>query len=530
MPPRKAMRCLSTVTFGAMVALCSVDGVAWQPSVTRYNRVEVVPFDVSYGVVFPEEFSQSLAKELVSELQKANLFTEVVTAQGAPPSDVAATLRLTGTITRFDPGSQERRRVIGLGAGTTRIDAHVRILDQRTCAVVLEADVDGKVVGGWGGGDSFGATRGVAKEVVQLARKMRREVLRDAPVACASENVTPTAPVASTSSAAAAVVASEQPLEPDLEQRLLARYKSLSSEQIAALEASAAEGAPEAQFLLGQAFIDGVLVPKNVEKGLMLCRQAAEQNFRVAQTALGDHYLAGNIVARDYAEAFKWYSKAAAQGSPTALSNLGVIYLEGYGQKRDLALAAALFNRAARQGNAVAQRMLGGLYAAGTGVAKDDAEAVRWFTRAADGGDSAAQVELGVRYARGWGVPLDDAEAVKWELKAAAQGNSDAFMHLGVRHEHGRGVAKDAERSVRYFREAAERGHIIGMCFLGDMYSWGRGIAQSNREAYRWYLTASAAGYKRCEANLKGAGKRLSRQEREAAERDAREWAKQFSR
>ena len=68
------------------------------------------------------------------------------------------------------------------------------------------------------------------------------------------------------------------------------------------------------------------------------------------------------------------------------------------------------------------------------------------------------------------------------------------------------------------------------MCYLGDMYSWGRGVAQSDREAYRWYLTSAAAGNKRCEANLKNTGKRLNRQEREAAERDAREWAKQFSR
>jgi TPR repeat protein len=529
MAPRETTLCSSMVVQVAMVALFSASGAAGQTSAATYNRVEVAPFEVSSGVLFPEEFSQALAKELLAELKKANLFNEILTVQSLPAENLAPTLRLTGTITKFNPGSQEKRHLIGLGAGTTRIDARVRFLDQRTCAVVLEADVDGKVVGGWAGGDSFGAARGVAKEVVQHARRMRREVLSDAPVTCAADNATPVAAVASIPDAAAAEAAPERPHEPDLEQRLLARYKSLSSDQMAELETNAAAGTPEAQLLLGHALIEGVLVPKDVDKGLILYRQAGEQNFRAAQTALGDHYLAGTVVTRDYAEAFKWYSKAAAQGSPAAQSNLGVMYQEGWGQKRDPALAAGWFTRAADQGNAIAQRLLAGLYAAGTGVAKNDAEALKWYTRAAEGGDAAAQVELGFRYTRGWGVPMDDAEAVKWLHRAAVQGSADAFMFLGVRHEHGRGVAKAPEQAVRYFLQAAEGGQIIGMCYLGDMYLWGRGVGQSDREAYRWYLTSAAAGCKGCEANLKNAAKRLNRQEREAAERDAREWAKRFS-
>ena len=283
MAPRETTLCSSMVVQVAMVALFSASGAAaGQTSAATYNRVEVAPFEVSSGVLFPEEFSQALAKELLAELKKANLFNEILTVQSAPAENLAPTLRLTGTITKFNPGSQEKRHLIGLGAGTTRIDARVRFLDRRTCAVVLEADVDGKVVGGWGGGDSFGAARGVAKEVVQHARRMRREVLSDAPVTCAADNATPITAVASIPGAAASEVAPERTHEPDLEQRLLARYKSLSSEQIAELETNAAAGTPEAQFLLGHAFIEGVLVPKDVDKGLILYRQAGEQNFRAS--------------------------------------------------------------------------------------------------------------------------------------------------------------------------------------------------------------------------------------------------------
>jgi hypothetical protein len=222
MPPREAILCLSMVAHAAMVAHFSAsNAAAGQRSAATYNRVEVAPFEVASGVLFPWEFSQALAKELLAELQRANLFNEILTVQSAPPGNVTPTLRLTGIITKFNPGSQEKRRLIGLGAGTTRIDARVRFLDRRTCAVVLEVDVDGKVVGGWGGGDSFGAARGVAKEVVQIARRMRREVLRDAPVTCAADNATPMAAVASIPSAGAAEVTPERPYEPDLEQPCL---------------------------------------------------------------------------------------------------------------------------------------------------------------------------------------------------------------------------------------------------------------------------------------------------------------------
>ena len=128
MAPRETTLCSSMVVQVAVVALFSASGAAaLQTSAATYNRVEVAPFEVSSGVLFPEEFSQALANEILSELKKANLFNEILTVQTAPPGNVPPTLRLTGTITKFNPGSQEKRHLIGLGAGTTRIDARVRV-------------------------------------------------------------------------------------------------------------------------------------------------------------------------------------------------------------------------------------------------------------------------------------------------------------------------------------------------------------------------------------------------------------------
>ena len=118
---------------------------------------------------------------------------------------------------------------------------------------------------------------------------------------------------------------------------------------------------------------------------------------------------------------------------------------------------------------------------------------------------------------------------LRWEELAAAQGNGEALRYLGVRFEQGRGVPADAAKAVSYFLQAAEAGDAIGMCELGDMYAAGKGVARSDRDAYRWFFTSVVAGNRKCEPAQRDAGTRLPKQDREAAERDARAWAARFS-
>jgi curli biogenesis system outer membrane secretion channel CsgG len=74
-------------------------------------------------------------------------------------------LKLNGTVTHYDKGSRAKRYLVGFGAGKTKIVAHITVADKETGEVLFEDDVDGKVVMGGMGGDSLGATRGLAKEV-----------------------------------------------------------------------------------------------------------------------------------------------------------------------------------------------------------------------------------------------------------------------------------------------------------------------------------------------------------------------------
>jgi curli biogenesis system outer membrane secretion channel CsgG len=137
----------------------------------KYNTVEVVRFDTKEGVDFPPDFSVRLNEELVTELQKSKRFAEVLREGEAPKEEGAPALKLVGTVTEFKKGSQMKRYLIGFGAGKTKIVAAIKFVDRATGDVVYEDDVDGKVIMGFAGGESAGATHGLAAEVAKVAKK-----------------------------------------------------------------------------------------------------------------------------------------------------------------------------------------------------------------------------------------------------------------------------------------------------------------------------------------------------------------------
>lgn len=91
------------------------------------------------------------------------------------------------------------------------------------------------------------------------------------------------------------------------------------------------------------------------EDSLILLRKKAEGGNPDAQATLGDMYLKGWGVPKDINKSAIWYRKAAEQGEARAQSNLGVMYERGEGVPQNYSEAAKWYRRAAEQGNAVAQ-------------------------------------------------------------------------------------------------------------------------------------------------------------------------------
>ena len=137
----------------------------------KYQNIEVVKFEIQEGVNFPPESRDVIMSQVVEELKQLKKFTQVSNVGETVPEGAGSTVRLSGTITKYKPGSRAKRYLIGFGAGATKVVAHIKFVDAATGNVLYEKDVDGKVWIGLFGGDSSGATRGLAKEVAKVTKK-----------------------------------------------------------------------------------------------------------------------------------------------------------------------------------------------------------------------------------------------------------------------------------------------------------------------------------------------------------------------
>ncbi|WP_316977795.1 hypothetical protein [Shumkonia mesophila] len=134
-----------------------------------------------------------------------------------------------------------------------------------------------------------------------------------------------------------------------------------------------------------------------------------------AQFLLGEAFRQGVGVARNPKKAAEWYEKAAARSHIEALYALGTLYENGEGVRRDDGRAVDWYRLAASIGrHGGAEFALARFYYYGRGVPADAGEALSWYKKAADDGHPAAQHVLGTIYENGWNVEADPVEAYKW--------------------------------------------------------------------------------------------------------------------
>ena len=159
----------------------------------------------------------------------------------------------------------------------------------------------------------------------------------------------------------------------------------------------------------------------------------AKQGDKQAQFRLGEMYVNGYGVKQDDAAAMAWYRKAADQGLHEAEFAVGAAYYRGEGAKADKREAFRWFSKGAAHGEPKAQFSVGVMLENGEIGRANKAEALRWYRQAAEKGYADAQYLMGTRYLAGDGVTKNRTEAIRWLHLAAAQEHEDAVSEL--RHE-----------------------------------------------------------------------------------------------
>ena len=255
---------------------------------------------------------------------------------------------------------------------------------------------------------------------------------------------------------------------------------------------------PLAQYILGYYYSFGEVFPKNVDKGAVLMRTAAENGLAEAQAMVA--YALD--VSTNSTKAISYYTMAANQGYAIAQYNLGTIYHEGRsGVAQNYAKAIYWYTKAAEQGHLEAQNNLGVIYKNGEGVPKNLSQAVKYFTLAAELGETFAQTNLGFCYGEA-GPNQNYTKSAYWFRKAAEKGQKEAQYKLGRCYEKGLGVAKDTNKAVYWYHKSALQGLAEAQFSMGVCYHLGYGVKVDLNKAEQYYSKASAQGYSKATSAL----------------------------
>ena len=270
-----------------------------------------------------------------------------------------------------------------------------------------------------------------------------------------------------------------------------------------------------AQYSLGYMYLEGIGVPKNIDKAKQLLSESAQHGYRKANEKLKelekiqiDEAEELSKKANDLLNKKRWKEGNAFLHQLVSMDIvypskahdlylLGVSYELGLGIEKNKDKAISFYKESFDYGGRWGTHSsvaLGYMYLRGEGVEKNHKEAMKWYKIAAELGSDVAQFEIGEMYYIGVGGETNYKEAEKWYLKAADQGHAKAQNRLGLIYGEGKGVEKDYKLAFKWYLKSAEGGYEWGQYNVALYYHNGWGIEQDDKKALYWYLKAAEKG------------------------------------
>lgn len=288
------------------------------------------------------------------------------------------------------------------------------------------------------------------------------------------------------------------------------------------LTKAAAQNHVRAKYDLGMTYLLGAklfggrdekkLIPPDINKGLILIKEAADAGYWEGQWAMAVLYQSGyKSLKPEKGESEKYWKKFNEQTDPKIQREVAhkyaewdrTRYVDGKNKFEGRALsfeetnkiAFEWFQKAADKSDEISIYRLGQMYRDGRGVWTDPHKAMELIKRAAGMGHFEAQRDLAFAYLEGKGVVKDYTEAYKWLLKAADEDVTSKFS------------------DVHKTRNA-----------LGALHEFGWGVDKDSVLAYAWYNIAAGGDYDKAKQNLNRVEKALKPEELREAQALSREW------
>ena len=135
----------------------------------EYHVIQVEDFDIQPGVDFPPNYLASLPQQVVQRLKDSRKFTQVLAAGEKASQEDAFVMRLSGTVTGYDPGSRGKRYV-GFGMGAARVFVTLKYSDMSTSQIIYEDKVIGTLTGGIFGGNENKVVEELANTILATTK------------------------------------------------------------------------------------------------------------------------------------------------------------------------------------------------------------------------------------------------------------------------------------------------------------------------------------------------------------------------
>ena len=266
------------------------------------------------------------------------------------------------------------------------------------------------------------------------------------------------------------------------------------------LTRAAEAGWVQAMTLLGEYYLRGQGVPRDVAKGVAWLEKAGTYADVDAYKLLARHYRGEFGSPPDLSKAADSLSRAIALPghSTSVLVSLARLYVTGIQGQPDIKSALALYRQAADRGDPSGLTELAKLLLARPQDARET-DVLGLLKEAAERGNPDAMGMLSDLYACSAVVSPNVEQARSWLMRAAAAGHARSIAALASQA----GVDPATTRqNAEALKRSAEKGDRESMAYLSLAYRIGQGVDRDERLAATWQDAALAPGENRSRAQL----------------------------
>lgn len=227
----------------------------------------------------------------------------------------------------------------------------------------------------------------------------------------------------------------------------------------------------------------GEMVKQNLKLSMSWAKKAAATGEAEGKYALAEAYIYGGAGKQDVEEGLKILDEMADDGDEKALQKAEDI-------RQKVKRAKERFDAGIRQPSTASGNYEMGLYCqTGDGFYTYPKEAVQYFLKAAEKEHVHAQYQLALAYHTGEGTKKNEDECVKWLEKAAAKSHKEATELLKEIQEKQR-IKREKTEFKNHLRQA-EKGDAYAQAKVAELYLNGVGVKEDIQKGIEWYEKAS---------------------------------------